>query len=115
MDRILSEVREEIEEKQRQEGQEVQRTEDSRTVTEDLVKIQEDDVRIGLGYIPSMMGPEMCLTIEEKNVLGQLFGKQITACRNCCPVRSVTRLSLSKRMLIFPACSKPGLAPILES
>ena len=91
VDRILSEVREEIEEKQRQEGQEVPRTEeDRRTEAEDLVEIQEDDVRIGLGYIPSMMGPEMCLTIEEKNVLGQLFGKQITACRNCCPVRSGT-------------------------
>ena len=37
----------------------------------------------GLGWA----GPEMCLTTEEKHRLTELFDKQVSACRDCMPVR----------------------------
>ena len=91
MDRILTETREEIEEKQKQVREtNAQRKERKTTVGENQVEIKEDDVRIGLGYISSIMGPEICFTTEEKKFLSRLFGKQIIACRNCCPDRFET-------------------------
>ena len=39
--------------------------------------------------LSSVMGPEMCLTTEEKNRLTDLFNGQVSACRDCMPVRLV--------------------------
>ena len=36
-----------------------------------------------------MAGPEMCLTTEEKHRLTDLFNRQVSACRDCMPLRWV--------------------------
>ena len=46
-----------------------------------------DDMRAVGGQMSALMGPEMALTCEEKNVLGGLLREQARACKHCCPVR----------------------------
>ena len=41
----------------------------------------------GLGQAPTIMGPEMCWTKEETNILDRLLTEQTTASKTCCPVR----------------------------
>ena len=40
-----------------------------------------------LGQAPTIMGPEMCWTMEENNILDRLMIEQATASKTCCPVR----------------------------
>ena len=90
VERVLAETREEMAGRQRQ-VRHFLMTENvtPRAIEEEHLEIDEDDVTSGLGYIPALMGPEMCLTFEEKAVLDRLLTKQREACRKCCPVRFV--------------------------
>ena len=48
----------------------------------------DDDTGRG-GPVSAIMGPEMALTSEEKNILARFLRDQARACRHCCPVRQV--------------------------
>ena len=97
VERVLAETREEMAGRQRQ-VRHFLMTENvtPRAIEEEHLEIDEDDVTSGLGYIPALMGPEMCLTFEEKAVLDRLLTKQREACRKCCPVRFVLQNFLKK-------------------
>ena len=102
VERVLAETREEMAGRQRQ-VRHFLMTENvpRRGIEEEHLETDEDDVTSGLGYIPALMGPEMCLTLEEKAVLDRLLTKQREACRNCCPVRFVLQKLFKKRFLIY--------------
>ena len=89
--RLLRETRQEIEEKLK----------DSRDYQTQAVKLKlrnklrqmitekEGDEDIRAVQASAIMGPEMGLTSEEKNVLARFLRDQAAACKHCCPVRSI--------------------------
>ena len=46
----------------------------------------EEEEEEPYSYSPYLAGPEMCLTVEERNNLEFLVQRQVSACKDCMPV-----------------------------